>query len=440
MIKDDLNSKFRKYVQDNSITDEDRKFFSKIYKSFQDTLGSNNILQIGSYPRLTAIKPLHDLDILYILKEEWSGNKNNPSSLLKEVKNKIKNEYENPTKYKHHVSLQTHSVTIIFKENDKEIFAVDIVPAYIYSSNEFGEDTYKIPEVAKQKYRKRKQFYDELKQKNIDMGWIHTDPKGYIKIAKDINQKNYDFIRVVKFIKSWKNLQKEKREFSLKSFHLEQIITKYYKENYKLEIFDAIFKFFVEMPKIIKTPSIKDRANKNKFIDKYLEDISGNEREIITQARDCFLKKMEQFSENNCIKELIEPCLYKRAVSEEFLFDNNIPILTNNKYKFQMKGYLENRKGFRNYRFDINTNKGVVGKDKCIKFIIENNNANTDYYKWKVKNDDNCKEPRGEITETTAKERTKREHTEYEGKHYVECYAILNGICIAKSRQDVIIL
>lgn len=68
MIKSKFNSKFRQYVQDNiSIVEKDRKFVSAVYKSFQDVLGGNNTLQIGSYPRFTAIRPLHDLDILYIL-------------------------------------------------------------------------------------------------------------------------------------------------------------------------------------------------------------------------------------------------------------------------------------------------------------------------------------------------------------------------------------
>ena len=61
-----------------------------------------------------------------------------------------------------------------------------------------------------------------------------------------------------------------------------------------------------------------------------------------------------------------------------------------------------------------------------------------DLYKWKVKNDDACIQPRGEISD----HKTLRhpEYTQYKGKHFVECYAIRNGICIATARQNVIIL
>jgi hypothetical protein len=52
------------------------------------------------------------------------------------------------------------------------------------------KDTYKVPEIAEQKYIKRKQFYEQLQESDIDMGWIHTDPRGYIEITKQVNEKN----------------------------------------------------------------------------------------------------------------------------------------------------------------------------------------------------------------------------------------------------------
>lgn len=435
MIKNKFNSKFRQYVQDNiSIVEKDRKFVSTVYKSFQDVLGGNNTLQIGSYPRFTAIRPLHDLDILYIL-GDWDKNDHNPVCLLRSVQNKIENKYVNPTKYVYNVSLQSHSITIVFKEHGKEKFAVDIVPAYVCFNNEFDQDTYKVPEIAEQKYIKRKQFYEQLQESDIDMGWIHTDPRGYIEITKQVNKKNNDFRRVVKFIKAWKNSHKEKKEeFKLKSFHIEQVIIQYYQENAELEIFDAIFKFFVGIPQIIENPSIKDRANNHKFIDEYVYELSRYQKNLIIQARDCFLKKLEQFSENDSIQEFIKPCFYTRAsYSERFLFDFNIPVLTVSSYNFEIDGFIQKKDGFRD---------GWLSKYFCkvefkreIKFQITTTQPNVDLFKWKVRNDRNSKEPRGEITDN----RTLRdpEHTAFGGSHYVECYAILNNICVAKARRDV---
>ena len=435
MIKSKLNSKFRQYVQDNiSIVEENREFVSEVYKSFQNILGGNNTLQIGSYPRFTAIRPLHDLDILYVL-GNWDYYDQNPVHSLQEVKNEIEKEYNNPTKYDYDVSLQSHSVSVIFREYGKEVFAVDIVPAYIYSSNEFNQDTYKVPEVAGQKYIERKQFYGQLQENNSDMVWIHTDPRGYIEIAKLVNATNNDFRRTVKFIKAWKNShKKEKEQFKLKSFHIEQIVTEYYRANSELEIFDAIFKFFVEIPEFIKSPAIIDRVNNNKFIDEYIGGLSQYEKQIITQARDCFLKKMEKIQESDSMAKLLQPCFYERASSsEQFLFDFSIPVLTDNSYSFTIDGFVQSKQGYRDGWLSKILEKIAFGRK--IKFQITSTRPNVDLFKWKVRNDRKSEQPRGEITNNQTLNNP--ESTAFHGNHYVECYAILNNVCVAKARRDV---
>ena len=293
MLKSEFNSKFRKYVQESiSITQENRVFITLVYESFQKLLGGSNTLQIGSYPRFTAIKPLHDLDILYII-GGWNEQNHNPEESLKELLEKIKQNYCNPTNYAIEISLQTHSVTVVFKSsNGDEKFSVDIIPAYIFSKNEFQQDTYKIPEVIRHKHgKKREYFYENISMERKKMNWIHTDPRSYITVAKQVNQSNDDFIQTVKFIKAWKNSCKEKDDnFKLKSFHIEQVITGYFQNKSDLTIFDAVFKFFVAIPQIIEAPKIIDRVNSQKFIDEYLNDLTLSQTQIILQAKDCFLK------------------------------------------------------------------------------------------------------------------------------------------------------
>lgn len=61
---------------------------------------------------------------------------------------------------------------------------------------------------------------------------------------------------------------------------------------------------------------------------------------------------------------------------------------------------------------------------------------------WKVRNRGEIAERkdciRGEIVETN--KLLHQEHTEFKGNHYVECYIIKNGICIARQRIDVPIM
>lgn len=139
MKKDDLNRKLRDFVRDSvSLREGDRKFVNAVYEAFKRLL-ANKCIQIGSYPRFTAVRPLHDLDILYLL-GSWDETEHDPKEMLKALQRRIESEYENPTKYEIEVSAQTHSVSVSFKHNGEEVFAVDIVPAYSCGTNEFGQD------------------------------------------------------------------------------------------------------------------------------------------------------------------------------------------------------------------------------------------------------------------------------------------------------------
>ena len=60
-----------------------------------------------------------------------------------------------------------------------------------------------------------------------------------------------------------------------------------------------------------------------------------------------------------------------------------------------------------------------------------------DLFKWKVRNDNSSPQPRGEITDHRT--RNNPESTKYKGTHFVECYAIRDGVCIARNKQLVVL-
>lgn len=435
MIKDKFNLKFREYVKSTlSPTADDRIFVSTIYESFKSIL-SQSCLQIGSYSRFTAIRPLHDLDIINVV-GKWDDKNHIPLEALEKLLVKIKNEYKNPTKYSLTTSLQTHTITVSFIDKEKEVFSVDIAPGYVYSKNEFGDDVYKIPEVLFHRHGvNRAEYYKKLSFEQQEMGWIVTDPRGYIEVAKRVNLSNSDFRKTVKFIKAWSNACKAKDDdFKLKSFHIEQVVTSYYQENANCELFDGIFRFFANLPEVISSARIKDRANNDKYIDDYVNDLTSWQKEKIIKARDCFLINLEGLSESDPVENLVEPCFYKRkSDSEQYLFDFNIPTFLDDKYSFEVFGEAQEAKG--SFRKEILNKTGLISVDRRIKFRIKGNLPKVDYFKWKVKNDNSSQQPRGEITNTQT--RNDPEHTKYSGDHFVECYAILNNMCVAKARQNV---
>lgn len=443
MLKNKFNEKFREYARTLAPQQNERNLISKVYQSFNDLLGINNSIQIGSYPRFTAITPVHDIDILYIL-GDWDEDSHDPSTALQELNDKINEDYKNPTNYEITISLQTHSATVSYLENGEEFFSVDIVPAYIFSKNEFGEDTYKVPEIARKKHSKNRiEYYQKLSQEYREMGWIASDPRGYIKIASKTDQlTNGEFRKTAKIIKKWKNnLVDVDNNLKLKSFHLEQVITGFFQENQRLEIFDAIFEFFTYLPEIVSNPNqINDRANNSKFIDDYLEEFTEVQKEKIKKARDGFLIKLENFKESDTIEELLEIVFYQRKPSEEFIFDSGIKIFTDDTLTFKIDGFVKHLDGFSSgwLTQTPQLQKGLTrgsGKTRYIEFSIRSNNTLAEEYRWKVRNNDKCENPRGEITLNQTKNNP--EQTEYVGDHYVECYAIKNGVCVTRSKVPV---
>jgi len=434
MTKDRICQLLRDYARQSlSPKLPERQFVSTIYESVQVILGENNCLQIGSFPRFTAVTPLHDLDVLFVL-GEWVAEAD-PTTVLEELEKTLKSDFDNPTKHAISISKQSHSVTVSFSEGDDEIFAVDIVPAYVAGSNEFAQDTYMVPELANKPHRVRAAYIQEVRDSGQSMGWIITDPRGYIQVSHDTNARCSDFRKAVKIVKDWKNAWKSKDDsFPLKSFHLEQVITLLSLNNPEFDIFDLIFRFFVDLPEYLRNPQIPDRADATRFIDEYVRDINALQREKIQEARDFVLIQLEEIAEDSVISFIFSPGQRRRAsAAERYLFDSRIPVFS--EHDFSIKAVAREQKG--GFRARLLDAVGLIDIGRNIDFSEGNDAPPADMFKWKVKNDDASPQPRGEITDH--KTMRSPEHTQYRGSHYVECFAIKDGVCIGRSKQNVVL-
>jgi hypothetical protein len=436
MRKDRWNALLRTYAEQHlSPTPRERQLVVDVYASVCDVIGPANALQIGSYPRFTAITPLHDLDVLFVL-GEWDPQQHNPAHSLTVLRDRLNGDYENPTDYDVRIDLQTHSVTVRYLDGDDEVFAVDVVPAYIEGRNGDGEDMYVVPEIAVRPHFERRALKEAVAHGEREMAWIRSDPRGYIRLATTLNQANEDFRKGVKLVKGWRHQRKIADEtFPLKSFHLEQVITGFVAERQNMPVFDIIFEFFTRLPDFIRYPQIHDRADPERRIDEYVANLTHDERRNIDHARDGFLIAMENFKEGDDVADLLSAEPHQRLTEDEaFLFDQFIPML--NEHDFSIEGHVHAREpgAFRAFILDA---LGRIRVDRKVSFRLGANAPTADIYKWKVKNDDNSPQPRGEITDHRTK--NEPEETKYNGHHFVECYAIRNGVCIGRGRQDVIL-
>ena len=440
MNKADLISKYRDYVRNNlSPTQAEQTLVSRIYAEISSALRSNCLL-IGSYARFTAGRPLHDLDVLFIA-GKFDPHHLSPQSVLTSLRSTLERSFKNPTSYRITISEQSHSITISFLDGSDERFAVDIVPAFTSGArNEFGDDIYWVPEIVMVGIHKRRALYEQLakaKKSEIEW-WLKSDPRGYIRATTELNSKNPDFRKGAKFIKKWKhNCCTAYKDFKLKSFHVEQVLFEIYSRNPSIDIADAVFEFFCTIPQVIARPQIRDRADQTKFIDQYLADLSDAEKQKIIEARDFFLIKLEYLPENPNIADLLSAGIHRRAsAAEKYLFDSKTPVFLQPGKQLAIIGNVEPRTG--GFRAFILDTLGIINVDRKIRFrATPASTLDYDLLKWKVKNDNNSPEPRGEITDHTT--RNDPESTRYRGSHFVECYAIDGGICVARARQAVVL-
>lgn len=431
MIRSDVNSKLREFSRTLSPTKPEQDFVTKVYGSLQEMFGEANCIQIGSYPRYTATTPIHDLDILYVM-GDWPdrGDLQDPDAVLNDVCTLIRQDYNDfcPDGYSFTVEIQNHSVVIEF--SGTRDLSVDVVPCYTFSRNSYGQPMYKVPHVITEKNRDKR--HAEAWNPTDRNQWILSDPRGYISQAKEVGI-NTDFRKAVKIVKYWKRTLRDIDDtLKLKSFHLEQIVTQQFQANPQLDLVGAIFDFFFELPNIINNPNqIEDRGQAGKYIDDYLANLTDSQKRSIIKARDGVLTKLEEIDEYE-VDFIFTAREYQRNPDEEFIFD----------YKFIMCNDPESSLSV--IRCDDHATRKIARGTKHstdnekLYFKLQNGLRSGYKYYWKVENSNKLSidKRRGEIT--LDKTKNYPENTQYEGVHYVECYAVNSkNECESKHKHEV---
>ena len=468
MNKNEINTTLeefcRKYLSPSS---DERTSISKLYKQLQDILPGNEIFQSGSYKRETAVTPVHDLDVIWVLPESLQVSGEELFSRISQVepfyfdvKKPLESLASVLTDGYRKVGMdikidlsQTHSVNISFpKEKD---FSVDVVPALRSGrKNKYGDDVYLVPEIQKFSRGRRVEMYKAYGEK---IPWILSDPKGYTSQSLELNS-NLSYRKTVKFAKVWKkSCNASLIDFELKSFHLELIVVDIFLRNKSINFFDAICLFFSNLDTWLAAPTIPDMADCNMFVDSYLnDDVAGLQRERAINFASKTLDRLQSMLLKNNIDELyllLRESLISTppwgANSSARKLEITCQIERREKDKFRNSTNLKRIKSnLPSYALQaINGPKPMIsgeyiGKEYFLLFTPLIDGLEYDDIRWLVVN--NGIEAldiariggwRGNEFHFCEKDSISREeHTEYPGMHWIECYVIKEGVCVGSGK------
>jgi len=283
MSDEAINNIVNRYVRDNlSPKPAQRNYISEKYEELQSFL-SQMCFQSGSYPRYTAIDPVHDLDVIYPVTD--TAIQDNPSATINSLLAQLQGQYKDSATKVKRIYAQTHSVTIEFGDAPEGTFSIDVVPAIELSDKNEYSPLYLVPEILRLNRHNRQDRYERVSERPID--WIRSDPRGYIRAASDLNESNNNFRHATKLLKGWRHACKMAygEDFRLKSFHFEQIVYRYFSDNPSCSTVEAIIDCLATLPSCLDEPQFADRADANRFIDEYVSELTQEQRQLILRLQ-----------------------------------------------------------------------------------------------------------------------------------------------------------
>lgn len=394
-------------------------------KKFRDTDSKTaNSLQVGSYGRLTAIKGISDLDMLYLMpKGEWDSYKNGgQSKLLSDAAAAIRARYPDTT-----IKVDRLVVQAIYSN-----FRVEAQPVF-----EQDDGSFKYPDT-----------YD-------GGAWKITRPREEIQaMAEFDSQKNKNLRRLCKMARAWKNKHgvgvggllidtlahnflKSTSEYDDKSYLYYDYMTRdffeYLKELPKQEYFAAL-----GSGQRVKVKKNFQRKAKKAY-ELSLKAIEAEGKENQNDKWRAIYGRLFPAAEKLEKAAILEYKGRPARMTEEFAEDVFAAIDIRNNIRIDCQ---VEQNGFRpaSLREMLNNRTLLMPRKKLTFSVVDTDIQGSYGLFWKVLNrgreaiDRDC--IRGQIVADEGHKRNV-EHTNFKGDHVVECYAVVDGVVVATDRIHV---
>lgn len=428
------------HIQNDDIISENYKKVTKVLNEYYygSDNDSNHSRQIGSYGRRTGINGISDLDMAFELPKEiydifHSYTTSGQSALLQDVKKAIQTVYDNDQ-----VKADGQIVGI-----DLDGFRIEVLPTFYLDNNENGHlnlDIYTFPDT------------------NDGGRWRKTKPKLEIEATRTLNSEygNNTYRYLCRMVRAWKNHVGAKCSglwIDTLSYNFLNQTEEYKNISYKKygELVKDFFKYLYDQyesapdQNIWKAPGSKQNVhgswqNHRKIKKAYqlsleaLDDLSvANEKWSKIFGVNFPEEEAEQLYESFIIR--------KKAPNEQFIeyaYNGKVDIRNNLKIDYKISGETKTwRELFaEKLRFKTPINRKL-------EFFIKSTDLEPPYQvKWKVKNvgSNAISRERGQLLDSTSGKHItsiRVENSNFDGEHWVECYLIKNGICVARDRVKV---
>lgn len=413
-------------VYSDGISGITKKLNEKYYETSSD---EDHRLIVGSIGRETAVKGTSDVDVLFCLPdsvyERFNGYETNgQSALLQEVRNVLLERYP-----KTDIKGDGQAVVVNFADRD---YTIDLVPAF-----ETNEGDYEYPD-------------------SSDGGrWRITKPiPEQEQSFKDNTLSNGNFQRYCNALRVWK----ESIGFKFGGLLIDTLIHNYMIDseiqNASNGYYDAITSIFEKLKEekadqkywlALGSNQQVDNTGNGAFVrkaKKAYKALSDAESDLEREEAliSVFGKRFEDCIIDSGVeaREAAWSSCYGSKNTEEFA-EQKWPI--DIRYRIKIGCYVD-QKGFRRKKLlEMLANHLPLWKNKTLTFFIEDDDL-PDKHKlyWKVRNVGKVAHEKNQIRGQIVSDgghRQKVEHTQFVGPHFVECYAVKNGICIARDRIEV---
>lgn len=433
-----VSDMFKEFLDNIKVqkSDQFKQRYEEITKvlnlKFRDTDSTTaNSLQVGSYGRYTGIKDISDLDMIYIMpSSKWDDYKDHKQSkLLTDVKDAIKSRYPSTD-----VKVSGLVVTVEYQN-----FNIEVQPVFDrYSSNDDDSGYFEFPHTG-------------------DGGsWKKTKPRQEMKAVKDLNdEKNKNLRLLCKMARAWKN----KSGVGMGGLLIDTLVynfmksTTYYDDKSYL-YFDWLsrdfFKYLAEQDK--KDHYQAPGSNQDVKVKKDFRKKAGEAYELCLDAIEAegtakANKKWREvfgsyFPKAAPVQESVSKSQRIYRNTEEFIEDlypidirNNLTIDCS---VHQNQGLPRSLRAMLSQGFGISNNKQLIFN------ILEHDLNGYFSVKWKILNKGDEAEKRdcirGQIEIPNYNGTSRKETADFAGIHMVECYAIQNGVVVARDQIKVPIL